>query len=75
MQQIDNNAPSDVSRILLATKSDLSYERQVSEQEGRAMAIKFGIEFMEVSAKAEVNVKEGFELLVQDIHRKYEAKG
>ena len=75
MQQIENNAPPDVSKVLLATKSDLNYERQVTEQEGRAMATKQGIGFMEVSAKAELNVKEGFELLVEDIHRKYEARG
>jgi small GTP-binding protein len=32
--QIDSNAPQDVSKILLATKSDLNYERQVSTEEG-----------------------------------------
>ena len=61
--------------MLLATKSDLTYERKVTEQEGKAMATKQGIGFMEVSAKADLNIKEGFELLVQDIHRKYEARG
>ena len=43
MQQIENNAPPDVSKVLLATKSDLNYERQVSEQEGKNMALKHGI--------------------------------
>ena len=43
--------------MLLATKSDLTYERKVTEQEGKAMATKQGIGFMEVSAKADLNIK------------------
>jgi hypothetical protein len=29
MTQIDNNAPKDVSKVLIATKSDLLHERDV----------------------------------------------
>jgi Ras-related protein Rab-8A len=60
VSQIDNNAPSDVSKVLLATKADLNYERQVSTEEGEALAKKYRMPFMEVSAKSGVNVKEGF---------------
>jgi small GTP-binding protein len=35
INQIDTNAPSDVSKILIATKSDLSDSRQVSLIEGQ----------------------------------------
>ena len=30
--------------------------------------------YLEVSAKSGMNVKEGFELLAQEIHRKFEGK-
>ena len=74
MSQIENNAPSDVSKILLATKADLNYERVVTLEEGEALAKKHGMPYMEVSAKSGVNVKEGFELLVKEIHKKFESK-
>lgn len=60
MTQIDTHAPSDVSRVLMATKCDLNFERQVSTEEGAAVARKYGIPFIEVSAKSDLNVKEGF---------------
>jgi len=45
MTQIDNNAPKDVSKILIATKSDLLHEREISTEEGIALGNKFGIKF------------------------------
>lgn len=46
--------------MLLATKCDLDAERQVSTEEGMALAARFKLSFMEVSAKTEKNVKEAF---------------
>jgi GTPase SAR1 family protein len=60
MTQIETHAPSDVCKVLLATKCDLNFERQVSTEEGAAVARKYGIPFIEVSAKSDLNVKEGF---------------
>lgn len=40
-----------------------------------ALARKFRLSFMEVSAKSGKNVKEGFEMLVKEIHAKFELKG
>lgn len=75
MVQIDNNAPPDVSKVLIATKGDLQDERQVSTDQGIALALKHSIGFMEVSARTGSNVREGFELLVSCIHRNYESRG
>lgn len=60
MNQIENNAPADVSKILLATKGDLNYERQVQNEEGIKLAKKHNMRFMEVSAKSGMNIHEGF---------------
>lgn len=75
MTQIQSNAPSNVNKILIATKNDLADERNISIEEGKALAQKFGIPFIEVSAKTSINVNESFEMLVKKIHEKLEAKG
>lgn len=72
--QIETNAPADVSKILIATKSDLNYERQVTPEEGETLARRHNIPFIEVSAKTGIKVKEGFEMLVEEIHRRNEGK-
>lgn len=65
MNQIETHAPTDVCKVLLGTKSDLDQERQVKTEEGVAISKKYNIPFLEVSAKSDLNVKEGFEALVK----------
>jgi GTPase KRas protein len=55
--------------VLIANKSDLERDRQVSSQEGRDLAKSFGCTFVETSAKQRVNVDEAFYHLVRDIRR------
>jgi len=55
--------------IVVANKSDLDMERQVSQQEGRDLAREFGCRFIETSAKQRVNVEEAFYNLVREIRR------
>lgn len=59
----------------MATKTDLEDERHVTTEEGIALARNFKLPFIEVSAKLGKNVKEGFELLVKEIHVRFETKG
>lgn len=46
MNQIETHAPPDVSKVLLGTKSDLDYERQVKTEEGITIAKKYNIPFL-----------------------------
>jgi len=55
--------------VLAANKKDLASERQVSEQEGKDLADKFGIPFLETSAKTNENVNEVFFTLVRQINK------
>jgi len=55
--------------IVVANKADLEHERQVSSQEGRALAASFGCKFIETSAKNRTNVDEAFYGLVREIRR------
>ena len=51
--------------ILVGNKSDKTYEREVSKEEGEALARKFGCEFFETSARSSLNVEKSFATLVR----------
>jgi len=51
--------------MLVGNKCDKTYEREVSRDEGAALARQFGCEFMETSAKTAQNVERLFMSLVR----------
>ncbi|PVG01534.1 ras-domain-containing protein, partial [Serendipita vermifera] len=51
--------------VILGTKCDLEYERQVLESEGQAFAAKLGTIYIETSAKLDVNVDAAFVRLIK----------
>ena len=75
IQQIDNNCTEEVSKVLVATKSDLESERTISTEDGKKLAERYSIPFLEVSAKSGNLVKEAFEILGRQIVKKQEQKG
>jgi len=54
--------------VLAGNKKDLASERQVSESEGKDQAEKFGVPFLETSAKTNENVNQVFFSLVRQIN-------
>jgi len=58
----------DIPVILVANKCDLDYDRTITPQQGKSQADKFGVPFMEVSAKTNINVNEVFFSLVRQIN-------
>ncbi len=50
-------------KILIGNKCDLTDDREIREEEGKAFALRNGMEFMETSAKMNTNVSEAFETL------------
>ncbi len=75
MGEVEKNASTDVVKILIGNKSDLNSERRVSREEGEALASKYGIGFLETSAKHANYVEEAFKLIVKEIQKKTGAKG
>ncbi|KAF7335763.1 Protein ras-2 [Mycena venus] len=61
--------------LLVGNKSDLRAQREVSEQEGAALARKYGCKFIEVSAKTGQNVEHTFSSLVRALRATKEPAG
>lgn len=51
--------------MLVGNKCDKQYEREVSREEGAALARSFGCDFLETSAKTSLNVERLFMSLVR----------
>ena len=67
MNLIDS-ASGKISKLLIGSKSDLSEERDVTEEEGKNFQNSNGIDhFIECSSKNGQNVEKIFELLTQSI--------
>lgn len=66
MKLIDRHAEEHVNKILVGNKCDLP-NREVTTEMGKKMADKYGIKFMETSAKDSINVEELFFTLARDI--------
>lgn len=56
---------SDIKVILLGNKSDLEYKREVSQEEGRNLAIENNYLFSEISCKINSNIFESFRKLIE----------
>ena len=61
MADVDKFAKDGVLRILVGNKCDLEHQRAVTKENGKDLAEKYGIQFMEVSAKETINVDLLFE--------------
>lgn len=68
--EVDKLAASEVCKLLIGNKSDLSAQRTVSESEGRALASSLGIPFLETSAKNSLNVDAMFVSIAKFIYEK-----
>ena len=60
MADIDKFAKEGVLRILVGNKCDLQNERKVSVEEAKQIANKYGIEYIETSAKDTINIDDLF---------------
>ena len=65
LKQIERNANSNVLKILVGNKSDLSEERKVSQEEAQKYANEHLMPYLETSAKDGTNTEQIFELATQ----------
>ncbi|CAI2380629.1 unnamed protein product [Moneuplotes crassus] len=57
----------DVSIIVVGNKIDLADQREIYTEEGTKLASELGVEFIEVSAKAGINIKALFKTLASNL--------
>ena len=57
VQSINDNADKDIVKILVGNKIDLEDDRKITFEQGQELAAEIGVEYMETSAKADINVK------------------
>ncbi|XP_035688547.1 ras-related protein Rab-15-like isoform X1 [Branchiostoma floridae] len=67
---VDEYAPEDVERMLIANKSDDRDWRVISKQQGQKLADLYRMSFFETSAYRNVNIKEAFLALTNNIIRR-----
>lgn len=71
---IIKEANENASLILVANKCDIEDKRVISEDEGNKLAVENNISFVEASAKENINIKETFikitEEVMNNVHRK-----
>jgi len=60
----------EVSIVVVGNKCDLEDQREVSREEGEALASSMGSRFFEISAKEGFNVVEVFEAIVHEVEKK-----
>lgn len=67
---VEQHASEGVNKILIGNKCDWEEKRQVSTEQGQALADELGIPFMEVSAKTNINIEKAFYSLAGDIKKR-----
>ncbi|XP_070828863.1 ras-related protein Rab-8B-like isoform X1 [Chaetodon trifascialis] len=67
IRNIEEHASSDVEKMVLGNKCDMTDRRQVSKDRGEKLAIDYGVKFLETSAKSSLNVEEAFYTMGRDI--------
>lgn len=70
MKEIDRLAAPDVCRLLVGNKTDLADKRAVTREEGEALAAKYGVGFLETSARDNHNVEQAFTQMAATMQKK-----
>lgn len=71
MKEIEKFASEHVNKLLVGNKWDLEEQREVTTDEGKDLAKKFDIPFLEVSAKNAVCVDETFTTMASEIQARF----
>jgi len=70
LKEIDRFADDNVIILLVGNKCDLAMERVVSYEEGKEFSERYGVEFIESSAKTNVNVEKAFTTLAANVKKR-----
>jgi len=68
LRELRDNADSSIVIMMIGNKSDLTHLRAISEDEGKALAEKEGLFFLETSAMEAINVEEAFQTIITEVY-------
>ena len=66
-------ADKKITLILIGNKNDLEDQRQVTKEVGEEKAKELGLAFMETSACSGENLDKAFQMMINEIYKKYQA--
>lgn len=70
IRNIETHASEDVEKMIIGNKCDNHEKRTISKAAGEALAAEYKVEFLETSAKANINVEEAFVKIARAIKSK-----
>lgn len=68
--ETEKHASEDIVKMLIGNKNDLESSRVVTFNEGKSYAMANGMEFIETSAKGNINIEEAFFMIARKIKEK-----
>ncbi|XP_071720376.1 ras-related protein RABA5c-like [Rutidosis leptorrhynchoides] len=74
LDELNTHSETTVARMLVGNKLDLENIRAVSVEDGKNLAEKNGLFFMETSALDSTNVKTAFEMVIREIYNNVSRK-
>ncbi|CAL9782017.1 ras-related protein RABA5c-like [Musa acuminata AAA Group] len=74
LDELNTHSDTTVARMLVGNKCDLETLREVSVEEGKALAEAEGLFFIETSALDSTNVKTAFEIVIKEIYNNISRK-
>lgn len=69
VKEIRKYASENIGILLIGNKADLEDKRKVSYEQGKEVADKYNMKFMEVSAKSGLNVEGMFSAIVSEVEK------
>lgn len=75
MTEIEKYAMENVNKLLVGNKCDLTSKKVVAEEEGKELAEKNNIRFIESSAKNAINVEQAFHMMANEIKNRIQLAG
>jgi len=74
IRNIEAHASEDVEKMIIGNKCDNVEKRAISIDQGQILASEYKVDFMETSAKANINVEEAFTQIAKAIKKKMDTK-
>lgn len=74
IRNIEAHASEDVEKMIIGNKCDNDEKRAISLNQGQNLASEYKVDFMETSAKANINVEEAFTQIAKAIKKKMDTK-